>query len=408
MNDRLDTRFASLLALTVLANMGVGIVMPVLPLYFEHHDVSVAGLGLPFVTLVAGRLASRAGVARVIERLGHRHVVMAAFLIYAVVFFLYLAAGSLHVFAALRFGEGIVEGVLAVALNDLAIAYTKGSVAEVRVRAMGRFSAAFGLGFLLGPLAGSAVAYLWGLPAIFIAAGVLGLGAVLVTARFIVDAPAAASSTAATDRLVGVGLLIGLYSPQFLRRLVFFSLMILLPLHAHDRLRLAPEAVGLFFSASAVITTAVMPFAAIVAKRVGAERMVRAGLFVMIVALALFAVPDTVAGFAALFLVETFAFALMLPPAMSIFGDAIDNQVKRTQLLGVMAFVTEIASLPLAAILPACYAASPAAAWSAVAVVAAAALAAFVGARRRLVQAMPVSGAIDAGSGVPAVSRIGR
>ncbi|MFL6647029.1 MAG: MFS transporter, partial [Sulfurifustaceae bacterium] len=213
MNDRLDTRFASLLALTVLANMGVGIVMPVLPLYFEHHDVSVAGLGLPFVTLVAGRLASRAGVARVIERLGHRHVVMAAFLIYAVVFFLYLAAGSLHVFAALRFGEGIVEGVLAVALNDLAIAYTKGSAAEVRVRAMGRFSAAFGLGFLLGPLAGSVVAYFWGLPAIFIAAGVLGLGAVLVSARFIVDAPAAASSTAATDRLVGVGLLIGLYSP---------------------------------------------------------------------------------------------------------------------------------------------------------------------------------------------------
>ncbi|MFL6655835.1 MAG: MFS transporter [Sulfurifustis sp.] len=408
MNDRLDRRFASLLVLTVLANMGMGVVMPVLPLYFEQHDVSVASLGLPFVTLVAGRLASRAGVARIIERFGHRRVVMTAFLIYTVVFFLYLAAGTLRVFAALRFGEGIVEGVLAVALNDLAIAYTKGSVAEARVRAMGRFSAAFGVGFLLGPLAGSAVAYLWGLPAIFVAAGVLGLGAVLLTARFIVDAPAATGSAATTERLVGVGVLMGLYSPQFLRRLVFFSLMILLPLHAHDRLQLTPEAVGLFFSASAVITTAIMPFAAIVAKRVGAERGMRAGLLAMIATLALFPVPETVAGFATLFFVETLAFALMLPPAMSIFGDAIDNQAKRTQLLGLMAFVTEIVSLPLAAILPACYAASPAAAWSVVAALAAAALAAFVGARRRLMQTMLTSATVDAASGVPAVSRIGR
>lgn len=395
------SKFNSLLVLTVLANMGMGIIMPVLPVYFKQYGVGAVELSGPFVMLVVGRMVSRAFAPSLIARAGHRNAVMSCFAVYAVTFAAYLGSHSLYYFSGLRFLEGIVEGLLAVALNDLAIAYTQGLDPAQRTRLMGRFGAAFGLGFLVGPLLGSGISYLFGLEAIFLAGALLGAAAVVLVASMVTDAPAQPrAGQEALRGLRGASLLLGLYSPQCLRRVVFFSLMILLPLHVTDRLGLAVEGAGLFFAASALLTTLLMPQAGHWAKRVGVSRAVWTGLLVMAATIVLMGMTRHAPVFWALFVVETVAFALMLPPAMTAFAAAADHQAARTRILGNMAFATEAISLPLAVVLPWSYSRSPEAAWSVVAFLCLVALVLFVLSGRALARRESVPGKADS-AGVP-------
>ena len=379
------SRFNSLLLLTVIANAGMGIILPVIPIYFRQYDVKAIELSGPFVMLVIGRMVSRYFAPGLIEKTGHRKAVMCSFSVYAVVFFSYLGAQSLTVFSILRFFEGIVEGLLAVALNDLAIAYTQGMEPSKRTKLMGRFGASFGLGFLLGPLIGSTIAYLFGIKAIFVAGTVLGLTAICLGACMITDAPQ--EEQRKRDGLGGIkgqGFLLGLYSPQVLRRAVFFALMILLPLHVTDQLGLKTPEVGLFFGVSAILTTLLMPQASRWADKIGGDRAVWSGLMVMTIAFALMGITRSAPAFWALFLIETIAFALMLPPAMTAFGNAVDSQATRTRILGNMAFATEAVSLPLALVLPWAYVHNVALSWSIVSLLCFSAMMMFIASGRLL------------------------
>lgn len=393
------SRFNSLLVLTVIANAGMGIIMPVLPVYFRQYGVGAIELSGPFVMLVIGRMVSRGFAPGLIARVGHRKAVMGCFAVYAATFAAYLDAQSLGYFSALRFLEGLVEGLLAVALNDLAIAYTQGTQPAERTRLMGRFGAAFGLGFLLGPLMGSVIAYLFGLQAIFVAGAVLGVAAIGLGAWMISDAPAPAQAKRdGLGGLKGHGLLLGLYSPQVLRRAVFFSLMILLPLHVTDQLGLPAHGSGLFFAVSAVITTLLMPQAGRWAEKLGVTRAVWTGLAVMTVSFVLMGLTRSMPAFWVLFVVETIAFALMLPPAMTVFGNAVDSQATRTRILGNMAFATEAISLPLAVVLPWAYARNVTLSWMVLSLLCVSALVMFLASGRALARRQASAAAEDTAS----------
>lgn len=382
--------FQSLLILTVLANIGMGIVIPVLPIYFKQYDVTIAALSAPYATLVLGRLCSRLIGPGIIMRSGHRLAIMGGFMLYALVFAAYLGADSLYQFGALRFVEGVVEGILGVALNDLAIAYTKGVDSNQRVHMMGRFGSAFGLGFLLGPLAGSAVCYGFGMSAIFVTGSLLGVAAVALSGIMLVNvAPSVAPLGSLRRRMQEAWLLIGLYSPQSLRRVLFFSLMILLPLHVTGYLHLKSEYVGLFFAASAVFTTFLMPMSVRLTKRIGTDITVSGGLCVMAVSLLALGIVSDPLLFATIFIIETAAFALMLPAAMAIFSEAVENHPERTKVIGTMAFVTELLSLPPAFLLPFLYAVHPDYGWEAVALLCVGTYLLFDSSRRRVMKVNP-------------------
>lgn len=374
------SRFNSLLVLTVISNVGMGIIMPVLPVYFRLYGVGAIELSGPFVMLVIGRMVSRGFAPKLIAKVGHRKLVMGCFALYAVTFFAYLGGHSLGYFSSLRLLEGLVEGLLAVTLNDLAIGYTVGMVTSERTRRMGNFSAAFSLGFLLGPLVGSGLAYLFGLQAIFVAGAILGLVAVGLATWLVIDVPTQARNTQRDPlgMLKTHGLLLALYSPQVLRRVVFFSLMILLPLHVTGQLGMASHISGLFFAVSALVSIMLMPQANRWVEKVGAMHAVWTGLAVMAVSFLLMGLTRCVLTFWILFILETMAFALMLPPAMALFGAAVDNQAMRTRILGNMAFATEVISLPLAVLLPWAYARNVSLAWTVVAVLCIAAMVFFL------------------------------
>ncbi|KVR40765.1 MFS transporter [Burkholderia multivorans] len=357
---KFDNRFNALLGVTVVSNVGVGLVIPILPNYLHKAGLSIPALGMPFTMLVLGRLCSRLFAPWVIARMGHRTVAASMFLLYSVVLACYLGASNLLQFDALRFLEGIIEGVLAIALNDLAIAWTSNLRNEERVAAMGRFGAAFGLGFLLGPLLGSFVSYLADVRGVFAAGAIVTAGAAVLAASWLAsDKPRqrAPLSLAASGELVAV------YCPQWLRRVAFLSLMILLPLQVTGPLHLRGEVAGLLFSASAILSTTVMPLASKISKRIGARTTVIYGLFLIGVTLLTLGITKDPYTFMVVFLLETLCFAIAIPPAMSEFGFAVDERPDRTSIVATLSLFTEIVSLPVTLLLPWLYARQPLAAW---------------------------------------------
>lgn len=359
------TRFNALLAVTVASNVGVGLVMPVLPTYLRQAGLTIPSLGTPFAMLVLGRLCSRLFAPSVIARMGHRAIAATMFVLYAVVLASYLGAHSLLHFDVLRFLEGIVEGVLAIVLNDLAIAWTRDCPNEERVAAMGRFGAAFGLGFLFGPLLGSLVSYLTTVRGVFVAGAIVTACAAVLTIVWL-DAEQPQQRRAPLS-WSAAGDLVAAYSPQWLRRIVLVALMILLPLHVTVALHLRSEIAGLLFSASAVLTTTVMPVAGKVSRRLGANTTVTYGLCLIGAALLALGFVTGRYVFAAIFLFETLCFAIAVPPAMSEFGFMVDGRPDRTSIVATLSLFTEILTLPVTLVLPWLYARQPVAAWTLIA-----------------------------------------
>lgn len=359
------THFNALLAITFVSNIGVGLVMPILPLYLHESGITISALGLPFATLVLGRLSSRLFCPAIITRTGHRTATVAMFMMYSAVLIAYLGSPGMLRFCALRFAEGVVEGVLAVVLNDLAIACTSGYPSRLRVSAMGRFSAAFGLGFLAGPLLGSLVSWLANLEMVFVvAAAITACGA---ACAWLFIGPSAVASRRTPLRFAMAGRLAATYSPQWLRRIVFLSLMILLPLHVTGALQLRAEFSGVLFSASALLTTAVMPLAGAVSARLGARPTVLYGLALIGVSLLTLGVVTRPPLFVAIFLLETLCFAVAIPPAMSMFAALVEEMPARPLIVGTLSAFSELLSLPLTLLLPWLYVRDAPAAWALVA-----------------------------------------
>lgn len=359
------TSFNALLAITVVSNIGVGLVMPILPVYLHRSGITISALGTPFAALVLGRLSSRLVCPAIIAKAGHRTTTVMMFAMYSAVLAAYLGSPDMLRFGMLRFLEGIVEGVLAVVLNDLAIACTRGYPSRLRVSAMGRFSAAFGLGFLAGPLLGSSVCWLANMEAVFVAAAAVALCGAVAAWLFI--GPTAVTRERTSLRFAEAIRLAAAYSPQWFRRFAFLSLMILLPLHTTGVLQLSSESAGILFSASALLTTVVMPMAGAVSARLGVRLTVLYGLALIGAALLILGVATSPFLFVAIFFVETLCFAVAIPPAMSMFGALVEDMPARTAIVGTLSVFSELLSLPLTLLLPWLYARNAGAAWALVA-----------------------------------------
>jgi len=361
----MNTQFALLLFLTVAVNTGMGIIIPVLPNMLKDFGFTTAALSLPFLVLVLARVIIKPYAGKALQRFSSRQLLAFSFGLYALVFLIYPLLSSPESFVIIRFLEGVVEGIAGVVLIDVAIAMT----ANVTNRGvlMGYFSSAFGLGFIVGPLLGSFSYAQFGANGMFLLGafiGLLGLAGSFALASQAKHKPNPASSFMDTVRGVLKQMrLFPYYSPSLLRRALFFSFMMVLPLHVHEALGLSFTAVGWYFTASAVITTTLMPLTGRLADRLKPGRVLAISLLSMGVLIGSFGMTDDVYFFTALFLLETVAFAVMLPAGMTFFADLVQEHPERGAVLGNFGSLTEASTIILAlTVLPA-YALSPVATW---------------------------------------------
>ena len=147
--------------------------------------------------------------------------------------FLYPLADNLAVFTLLRFLEGIFEGFAVVSLNTMVLAL---SDRESRGHKMGLFGSAIGLGFILGPAFGSVVYMYLGMDYVFWLTAALALVAVVflycIRSSFETESPESTVNTQVetVSKFKSYITLLPYYLPMVLRRVVFFSFHMLLPL----------------------------------------------------------------------------------------------------------------------------------------------------------------------------------
>lgn len=354
--------FLTVLFLTVAINTGMGMIIPVMPTLLKEYGFSTIGLSLPFAALIIARIISKPWAGASINHFGGRNLMLAVFVVYSLTFFLYPICKNPTGFILLRVLEGFAEGVGGVVLTDYAIAMTTGQ--KNRGVLMGYFSAAFGLGFIVGPMIGWLALENVGVTGMFFVGGAVGLLGVIASCMLPQRYNESVSSRASLKELANnIGYLIP-YIPSVLRRGLFFSFMIIIPLFATSRLGLSAERVGLLFVASGIISTFCMPFTGKLADRFDPRMLTvwcLAGMGILIV---ICGFTNSVETFLASFLAETLLFSIMLPAGTKLFADAVDDHPLRGPMIGSFGSFTEVFTAFLAFVLPAILQFSLTGAWA--------------------------------------------
>src|SRR5881409_2153445 len=137
--------------LTVLIDLvGFGIIMPILPVFAQRFGAQGIGYGALVFVFSAMQFLATALLGRVSDRIGRRPILLTTMLFNAAGYVLFAFAPSYAVLFLARVISGFASGNISAA---------QAYVADItppaeRARGMGTIGAAFGIGFVLGPMIG--------------------------------------------------------------------------------------------------------------------------------------------------------------------------------------------------------------------------------------------------------------
>lgn len=170
-----------LMALTIFVDFtGFGLIIPLLPFWARHLGANAFGVGLVLTAYALAQFLFTPVLGSLSDRYGRRPIVLASLGIEACGFALTALSGSLPMLLAARF----IGGLGASNLGSAQAVVADVTPPEERARGMGLIGAAIGLGFVVGPAAGGALA-LRGLATPFWAAMVVALLNAVLVARFL-------------------------------------------------------------------------------------------------------------------------------------------------------------------------------------------------------------------------------
>jgi len=338
--------------------VGVGLVVPLFPFFGERAGAAPEAITTAMAVFAFGQLVSTPFWGWVSDRVGRKPVLVVSMLGAALSYLMLGLATSVEMLMLSRLVGGLMTGIGAVAfamISDVASG-------AARARGMGRISAAFSLGFILGPAFGGLLAgndpAAADFPQIAFAAAGIDVGAALLAAVFVRETrtapsapvirpasktqamrpPAAAKAAARTG-----GVLLALRDPA-LRRLnlvnVLFagSLSVVdstLPLFASRVHNLGPREIGLAFTWMGVVSAVAQgTVLGRVVQAIGALRSVACGLACAFCGQLLLAVSPGPLTMAAGLALLACGMSLLVAPASSMVSAAAPDD-GRGAALGV-------------------------------------------------------------------------
>jgi MFS family permease len=288
--QRLDRKIFGTLFFSIFATVtGVGIVVPLLPVYAHHAGAGGFAIGLIFGSFSMSRTLFLPYFGRLSDRKGRKPLIVPGLLAYAVVSLLFIAFSSVPSLIVIRFFQGIASAalmpVIQAYVGDITPAGREGLT-------MGWFNLSMFLGLSFGPVIGGAIMDHWGLQASFAAMGLLAL--VGFTLALALLPPAAA------ERIVGSSKPPGpwkdlLYDRELQRLFLFrfgytFGIGVVwsfLPVIADARYALSGSQTGVIIMLGVLVSGAVQVPMGAVADRADKRTMI--GIGGLLVTLALFA-----------------------------------------------------------------------------------------------------------------------
>ncbi|MZI95776.1 MFS transporter [Vibrio sp. CAIM 722] len=152
--------FVSLFIATCAAMLGIGIILPILPLYAKSLHASALSIGLLFSAFALSRMFFAPYLGALSDRLGKRRLLLWGLALYAFFAFLYPFVTNATYLFALRFFDGIASAMV----TPIAQAYVGDIVPKGKEgKYMNLFSMSMFSGSALGPIVGGTLADHFGL-----------------------------------------------------------------------------------------------------------------------------------------------------------------------------------------------------------------------------------------------------
>jgi MFS family permease len=269
-----DLRILPILVIVFFVTIGMGMMIPVLPLFAERHGGGAAASGLLLSSFGAARLLVNVPAGTASERFGRRAV---------------MAAG-LGLLSATSFAAALVDSIPALAVclflngagSSLYVTAALAAVADIatpanRGRLMGYYQGGLLAGISLGPGAGGVLAELFGPTGPFVAQGIViaagGFPALLLLkeTRRLQDAGAATGprvGVLAILRHAPFAAVCALMFGAYFGRVVSNWQMV--PIMARDLFHYGPSTVGLLLTTGAVGQFIALPSVSLAIDRWGA------------------------------------------------------------------------------------------------------------------------------------------
>jgi len=161
-----------LFTVTFAAQLGLGLISPLLPIYAQDLGASGIWLGIIFAVFSVARFVAMPIVGRYSDVYGRRRFIIIGLATYAIISLGYIAANSAESLTAIRFAHGISSALVV----PVAMAYTGDIAPKGREgRYMGLFNMGMFMGIGCGPLLGGVFADAYGMDSAFITMGALAL-----------------------------------------------------------------------------------------------------------------------------------------------------------------------------------------------------------------------------------------
>jgi MFS transporter, DHA1 family, tetracycline resistance protein len=342
--------------LTVFVDLlGFGIVLPILPFYAQRYGASPVQIGAIIAAFSLMQFLFTPVWGRVSDHVGRRPVILVSLFGSVASYILFARAESVLALLASRMLAGVAGANLAAAQAYIADVTTP----ETRARGMGWISAAFGLGYMLGPPIAALASLRWGLHAPgYVAAALAFTNLVLARLWLPEAAPTADKSLMrrpfdprTLHRVLARPVLGGVTLTMTAVAFATSGVTAMLALYLQARFAFNETHTAWIFSLIGLTSSAIqLGLVHTLVTRFGERRLATGGILILAVSLIALAVSPTPAVLRLVLIVYATGFALIGPSALSLVSRAAEEG-EQGMVIGVVQSLGALARVfgPMAA-----------------------------------------------------------
>jgi MFS transporter, DHA1 family, multidrug resistance protein len=347
--DRLEKRVFGTLFFSIFVTVtGVGIVVPLLPVYAHHLGAGGVAIGLIFGSFCMSRTMFLPYFGRLSDHKGRKPLIVSGLLGYALISALFLSFSGVASLIGIRFFQGIASAalmpVIQAYVGDIAPRGREGAT-------LGWFNLAMFLGLGFGPLLGGAIQDTWGLRAAFAAMGVLALFGGLLAQVFLPPAASeriirARKPLSSWKRLVSDREIISLFIFRFGYTFGIGIIWSFLPVLADAGHALSGAAIGSILMIGVILSGATQIPMGMLADRLDKRRLTGLGGVVACVGLGAIEWAESYAGLAAVIIVFGIGGGICMAAHMAL---GVRKGSRMNSMGSVMAILTSAHSIGMMA-----------------------------------------------------------
>ena len=277
-----------ILAISIFSSMlGIGIIVPLLPVYAENLGATGIWIGTIFAGFAISRTIVMPIVGRLSDRSGRKLFLSIGLLGYAIISLGYIWANSVTELTLVRLIHGIASGMIL----PIAQAYVGDISPEGKEGTwMGYFNAAFFTGFGFGPLMGGVLTDYFGMNIAFYAMGGLNLLAFLLVIFFLPEigqGKTPASPRASFKQMSTSSMMKGLFSFRLSFSIGRGILATFLPVFAGIYIGLSSTLIGVLLAVNILLMSLLQVYGGNIADRFNRRALIIVGSLINLTYLAL-------------------------------------------------------------------------------------------------------------------------